>query len=144
MGSSARMSRSERFVAEFGEDICLQSGLSELPGFHSQHLSMRDSDEMVYLYVAIHWKDAEHELMLDCIYFDPEESDEDAIERVTELLGVEANEAEERLIKAELIESHPCKFCSKLVSNGYHHQGEPICSDCWDERLRDERLRTTE
>jgi len=105
MGSSARMSRCERFVAEFAEDICLRSGMDELPGFHSQYLSMRDSDEMVYLYVAIHWKDAEHELMFDCIYFDPEESDEDAIERVAELLGIEEDEAEKRLIKAKLVEA---------------------------------------
>lgn len=136
MGSLARMGRSERFIAEFAEDICLRSGMDELPGFHSQYLAMRDSDEMVYLYVSIHWKSAEHGLMLDCIYFDPEESDEDAIERVTELLGIEADEAERRLIKADIIESHPCKFCEKPVSNGYSHQGDPVCSECWDERLR--------
>jgi hypothetical protein len=104
MGSAARASRSERFIAEFAEDICLRSGMDELPGFHSQYLGMRDSDEMVYLYVSIHWKSAEHELMLDCIYFDPEESEEDCIGRVTELLDIEEDEAKERLLKAELID----------------------------------------
>lgn len=104
MGSSARMSRSERFIQEFNIDACLRNDYGDLPSFKSQHLSQRDGDEMVYLYVLLSWREREYEVMEDCIYYDPEEPDNDTIERVCDLLGLEEDEAKKRLKKAGLIE----------------------------------------
>lgn len=103
MGSAARANRCDRFIQEFNADACLRDDHGDLPGFHSQHLAMRDSDEMVYLYVMLRWREREYELMMDYIFFDPEEPEPDMVKRVCEQLGIEADEAEERLRKADLI-----------------------------------------
>jgi hypothetical protein len=67
---------------------------------------MHDGWEQVYLYILIRDGDdeaSEVELMLPTLFFDPEEPEEDAIERVVELLGITESEAIARLRRADLL-----------------------------------------
>lgn len=103
MGSSARMSRSERFIEEFNETACEIADMLHFPCVGSQALGFGNG-EQVHLYIRMDWQGRSEEMMDETVYFDPEEGDEDLIERVVDLFKIEEEEAVARLKKAELID----------------------------------------
>src|SRR3972149_856297 len=101
MGSSVRMGRCERFIDEFNDDACRAFVLR---GSHIkvQRLDMMEGWEQVYLFFAVQDADAPDgttELILPTLFFDPEEPEEDMIERVMDLFGLDESMALERLKK---------------------------------------------
>lgn len=101
MGS--RASKCERFIAEFNEDAKSRFDLSDLPAFWSQSLRMQGSSEMVFMYYTFSWRGHDEELMQDMIVYDPGASNDDTVEMVCGLLGLEEDEAVRRLRKAKVI-----------------------------------------
>lgn len=105
MGSIARTTRCERFVAEFDADAVSRFGLKG-SFVVSQHLGTQDGWEQVFLFVLVRdgeGAETEVELMLPVLFFDPEETDEDAIARIGDLFAIEPADARRRLARAGLV-----------------------------------------
>lgn len=103
MGDIARGDACDRFMAEFEKDIIKYYGLQDFLGFKSQALGVDELTGYVYLYVTFQHKEDEVELLLPTIFFDREEPYDDLINRLSDLLHIEADEAKARLVEADLL-----------------------------------------
>ncbi len=98
-----KMGRCAKFIAEFNKDAC---EALDLTGFRvvSHALNVQSGENVVRMYYKLENKDIGEELMMDQIIYCPEEDDEEVVERVTEMFGLDAATAKRRLKKAHLNE----------------------------------------
>lgn len=105
MGDMARMDRAARFRAEFHEEL-QDHVITDNPKIllKSQAFS-QDIDGYLRLYVGLEVNGIRMEMMCDDnVFFDPDEPEEDLIERMTELYEMSEDTARRRLKKAGLID----------------------------------------
>jgi hypothetical protein len=102
MGSIARMDRCEMFINEFKHDACVRFDMSAFPAFSAQCLAESDGEEVVRMYVLFDWQGHEEELMMNYVFFNPEDSLDDSVDLLCDLFDIDGDEAERRLKKAGL------------------------------------------
>jgi|SRR3990172_891933 len=102
MGTLSRQSHCERFIEEFNTDATKKYGIN-LPWVINQELSIMEGWDQVYLFVYLEHDGKKFELMDPTLFFDPEELDEDTIERTSNMFDINEDEARKRLFKARLI-----------------------------------------
>lgn len=105
MGEAARMDRCARFVKEFGKDAVRTYGKPFKSVLAPMGLGQHELTQMVFLFgTVVDSKLEEFEVVLPSpIFFDPEESPPDTIERVMDLFDLTKRQATKRLKKAELL-----------------------------------------
>lgn len=104
MGSIARYDGCDSFIKEFESDICKEFDYSDLPGFSEQYCGTCEREEVVKVYVRLHYKNSYLELTDNTVFYDPEyPSRDDQIERLADLLDMEFGEIEKRFDRAGLI-----------------------------------------
>lgn len=106
VGSTSLWSRTERFIAEFGELAEKEYGLP--PGtYKTQGIGLDEVFQVARIYVELEFPSGTYPMMMDKIIFDPELMDEDLVEQIHqdyESMGMTREQVIERLKKAELIE----------------------------------------
>jgi len=101
MGSIARMNQGDRFLAEFEDDI---NALYDLKPELTGSAVFVEGEDVVRYAIRISDKNGRVETFLsDQIFFDPEEDDENLIERVMQVFNLTKREAKIRLARADLI-----------------------------------------
>lgn len=100
MGDGASLSRVERFMKEFGEELKAHL-LKDNPKILLMNQGFNaDINNYLRLYVELDINGEGYELCADdVVFFDPEEPFEDMVERMGELYGMTEEEATERLRK---------------------------------------------
>lgn len=99
MGSVCRLSRSCRFIEEFNKEAVERHGIGE-DFVVEEGLSFHEGMEVVLMYHTIRGNlNGEYLVCQETLFYDPEEDDEGQVCRVVELLGVEEEEARERIKK---------------------------------------------
>ncbi len=56
MGSIARYDRCDSFIKEFEQDICKAFNYSDLLGFSEQYCGTCEREEVVKIYIRLHYK----------------------------------------------------------------------------------------
>jgi hypothetical protein len=103
MGDTALRGHCERFIEEFGKDIIESYGL-KTDWVQKQFLGECEVWHEVYLFVLAQAGEETVALMLESpIFFAADEPEEDAIDRVMELLELDRETAMARLQRAELL-----------------------------------------
>jgi hypothetical protein len=107
MGGIARMNRSERFIKEFGElaKSMYAPGPEGQKVFPNWNIAFDSSSETVQLYWSNTLDGVERSFIADSfpVFFNPDEDDDDAIERVMDLFELKRDVAIERLKRSDLI-----------------------------------------
>lgn len=102
MGSSARRNRCDRFVKEFSSDAVSIYGLHGFPFVEECNLGTGD-DEQVHFYMMLRHGMKRVEVMLEIVFFNPEEPDAMTIGNVCDLFRIHEDDAISRLQKAKLV-----------------------------------------
>jgi hypothetical protein len=107
MGSISRMSRSQRFIEEFNEDAkrVYAPGPEGQKVFCAWGIGFNEHTEQVELYwtAKLDGKELDFVPSQVSVFFDPEEQDEDLVERVMDMFELDRETATQRLLKIELI-----------------------------------------
>jgi hypothetical protein len=107
MGSMVRQERSFRFIEEFQEDAkkAYAPGPEGGKVFTSFGLGFDESDEVVRLYWTATFDGVQRDFTSDSfpIFFDPEQDEEDCIERIMDVFEMDRETAVNRLAEASLV-----------------------------------------
>lgn len=99
MGQLARLSRCERFIEAFNDLAVKMHHVGDLD-LDAQGLGAHEGWDQVFLYVTIRGREL---MAASPLFFDPEETDEDLIDRVRDVFVLSRKKAVSMLLKAVLI-----------------------------------------